>query len=700
MAISKLAADINLDNLPCTSLKGVGPKVAEKLEKLHIQSVLDLLFHLPLRYEDRTRVRTIASLKDGERALIKVTVELAQVKLGKRRSLVCRASDESASIDFRFFYFNKGQQQRLQRGAEFYAFGEVRRFGFQFSMVHPELTAINPTTAAPLLESLTPIYPTTEGLHQASFRHMIRQAVALLKKHPIDNLLPQPLLQILKLPDINASLVWIHSPPKDADLVQLQSNQTPAVRRLISEELLAQQLSLLLQRNQQKDYSAPVLKSSGKLQDQLLQQLPFKPTKAQQRVTQEIITDLEQPHPMLRLLQGDVGAGKTLVAAQAALQAIEAGYQVAIMAPTELLANQHYQSFGQWFEAMDTPCVFLASKLTASQRKSVLESIASGEAKLIVGTHALFQKGVEYHKLGLAIIDEQHRFGVNQRLMLKQKAPDGMQLHQLMMTATPIPRTLAMTVYADMDVSIIDELPPGRTPVQTVALSDQKREPVIKRIETACHDENRQVYWVCTLIDESEEIQCQAAESAANLLTQQLPNCRVGLLHGRLKPEQKQLVMNKFKQNELDILVATTVIEVGVDVPNASLMVIENPERLGLSQLHQLRGRVGRGSVESHCVLLYQHPLSDNAKARIQVMRETNDGFVIAEEDLRLRGPGEMLGTRQTGEVSLRFANLVRDAELIPAIQQQAHDLITENNELAHKICQRWLGSRQEFADV
>lgn len=704
MAISKLAADINLENLPCTSLKGVGPKVAEKLEKLHIQSVLDLLFHLPLRYEDRTRVRTIASLKDGERALVKVTVELAQVKFGKRRSLVCRASDESASIDFRFFYFNKGQQQRLQRGAEFYAFGEVRRFGFQFSMVHPELTAVNPSTAAPLLESLTPIYPATEGLHQASFRHMMRQAVALLKKHPIDNLLPQPLLQTLKLPDINASLAWIHSPPKDADLVQLQSNQTPAVRRLISEELLAQQLSLLLQRNQQKDYSAPVLKNSGKgsgkLQAQLLQQLPFQPTKAQQRVSLEIIKDLEQPHPMLRLLQGDVGAGKTLVAAQATLQAIEAGYQVAIMAPTELLADQHYQSFAQWFEPMNIPCVFLASKLTASQRKSALESIASGEAKLIVGTHALFQKGVEYHKLGLAIIDEQHRFGVNQRLMLKQKAPDGLQLHQLMMTATPIPRTLAMTVYADMDVSIIDELPPGRTPVQTVALSDQKRDQVIKRIETACRDENRQVYWVCTLIDESEEIQCQAAESAANQLTQQLPNCRVGLLHGRLKPDQKQLVMDKFKQGDLDILVATTVIEVGVDVPNASLMVIENPERLGLSQLHQLRGRVGRGSVESHCVLLYQHPLSDNAKARIQVMRETNDGFVIAEEDLRLRGPGEMLGTRQTGEVSLRFANLVRDAELIPAIQQQAHDLIAENNELAHKICQRWLGSRQEFADV
>lgn len=700
MAISKLAADINLEKLPCTSLKGVGPKVAEKLEKLHIQSVLDLLFHLPLRYEDRTRVRTIASLKDGERALIKVTVELAQVKFGKRRSLVCRASDESASIDFRFFYFNKGQQQRLQRGAEFYAFGEVRRYGFQFSMVHPELTAINSGTSAPLLESLTPIYPATDGLHQASFRHMMRQAVTLLKQHPIDNLLPASILQTLKLPDINASLAWIHSPPKDADLAQLQSNQTPAVHRLISEELLAQQLSLLLQRNQQKDYSAPVFKHSGKLQYQLLQQLPFKPTAAQKRVIQEIIHDLEQPHPMLRLLQGDVGAGKTLVAAQAALQAIEAGFQVAVMAPTELLADQHYQSFSQWSEAMNIPCVFLASKLTTSQRKVALESIAGGEAKLIVGTHALFQKGVEYQNLGLAIIDEQHRFGVNQRLMLKQKAPEGMQLHQLMMTATPIPRTLAMTVYADMDVSIIDELPPGRTPVQTVALSDQKREQVIKRIETACRDENRQVYWVCTLIDESEEIQCQAAESAANLLTQQLPHCRVGLLHGRLKPEQKQMVMDKFKQGELDILVATTVIEVGVDVPNASLMVIENPERLGLSQLHQLRGRVGRGSVESHCVLLYQHPLSDNAKARIQVMRETNDGFVIAEEDLRLRGPGEMLGTRQTGDVSLRFADLVRDAELIPAIQQQAHDLIAENNDLAHKICQRWLGSRQEFADV
>ncbi|NVK21901.1 MAG: ATP-dependent DNA helicase RecG [Kangiellaceae bacterium] len=700
MAISKLAAHVNLNHLACTSLKGVGPKVAEKLEKLHISNVLDLLLHLPYRYEDRTQVRDIATLKDGERALIKVTVELSQIKYGKRRSLLCRASDQSASIDFRFFYFNKSQQQRLQRGAELYAFGEVKRFGYQWSMVHPELTQVDSKGAAPLLESLTPVYPTTDGLHQASFRQMQRQAVELLKKHPIENLLPTNIMQEFQLPDINSSLAWIHLPPKGADLAQLESNQTPAVKRLIVEELLAQQLSLLSQRFQNKEDTAFAIQHSGALQQRYLELLPFKPTKAQQRVSQEIIDDISSNRPMLRLLQGDVGAGKTLVAAIAALQAIEAGFQVAIMAPTEILAEQHFNSFAQWFEQLGITCLFLVGKLTAKQRTDALQQIADGQAQCIIGTHALFQKDVEYQKLGLAIIDEQHRFGVNQRLALKQKAPDGYQLHQLMMTATPIPRTLAMTVYADMDVSIINELPPGRTPVKTVALSDQKRNQIIKSIHKAVKQEKRQVYWVCTLIDESEEVQCQAAETAANLLTEQLADCRVGLVHGRLRPEQKQMVMQQFKQGHLDILVATTVIEVGVDVPNASLMIIENPERLGLSQLHQLRGRVGRGNIESHCILLYQHPLSDNAKARIQVMRDTNDGFIIAEEDLRLRGPGEMLGTRQTGDVSLRFADIVRDAELIPVIQDQARSLMQQDPELANKLSERWLGARQEFAEV
>ena len=653
MAISKLASDINLANLDCTSLKGVGPKLAEKLERLHIRNVLDLLLHLPLRYEDRTQIKTIASLQDGDRALIKVQVEMTQVKYGKRRSLICRASDQTASIDFRFFYFNKSQQQRLEKGAEFYAFGEVRRFGYQCNMVHPELTAITATSSAPLLDSLTPVYPTTDGLHQNSLRPLTQQAVALLDKHPIDNLLPEKVQRQFQLPDINQALKWIHTPPKDAQSELLQQFTSPSARRLICEELLAHQLSMMLQRHKLEEHQAASMQTKGTLQDKLLSQLPFKPTNAQQRVSQEIIQDLETSKPMLRLLQGDVGAGKTLVSAMAALQVIEAGYQVAIMAPTEILAEQHYLSFSQWMEALGIRTTFLISKLPAKQKNESLAQIASGEAQLIIGTHALFQKDVHYNKLGLAIIDEQHRFGVNQRLALKQKAPEGYQLHQLMMTATPIPRTLAMTVYADMDVSIIDELPPGRTPVQTVALSDQKREQVIQRIATACGDENRQVYWVCTLIDESEEVQCQAAETTANQLAEQLPNLNVGLVHGRLKSEQKQMVMDKFKQGELDILVATTVIEVGVDVPNASLMIIENPERLGLSQLHQLRGRVGRGSVESHCVLLYQQPLSNNAKSRIQVMRDTNDGFVIAEEDLKLRGPGEMLGTRQTGDIGL-----------------------------------------------
>ncbi|GAA4359520.1 ATP-dependent DNA helicase RecG [Kangiella marina] len=700
MAISKLASDINLANLDCTSLKGVGPKLAEKLQRLHIHNVLDLLLHLPHRYEDRTQIKPIASLQDGDRALIKVQVELAQVQYGKRRSLVCRASDQSASIDFRFFYFNKSQQQRLQKGAEFYAFGEVRRFGYQCNMVHPELTAADSTNAAPLLDSLTPVYPTTDGLHQNNLRQLTRQAVALLEKHPIDNLVPESIQQQFQLPDINQALRWIHTPPKDASADALQEFSSPAAKRLICEELLAHQLSMMLQRNKQQQQTAFVMSKSNKLQQGLLQQLPFSLTQAQSRVSAEIGHDLTKDKPMLRLLQGDVGAGKTLVAAMAALQAIEAGFQVAIMAPTEILAEQHYLSFSGWMEALGIETTFLVSKLPAKQKKEALEAIASGKSPLIIGTHALFQTEVSYHKLGFAIIDEQHRFGVNQRLALKQKAPQGFQLHQLMMTATPIPRTLSMTVYADMDVSIIDELPPGRTPVQTVALSDQRREQVIQRIATACQEEQRQVYWVCTLIDESEEVQCQAAETTASQLAEQLPQLKVGLVHGRLKSDQKHMVMDKFKQGELDILVATTVIEVGVDVPNASLMIIENPERLGLSQLHQLRGRVGRGSVESHCVLLYQQPLSNNAKARIQVMRDTNDGFVIAEEDLKLRGPGELLGTRQTGDVGLRFADLVRDVALVEDLQQVAQQLTQESPDIAHKISQRWLGSREDFADV
>ncbi|AOE48911.1 ATP-dependent DNA helicase RecG [Kangiella sediminilitoris] len=700
MAISKLASNVNLANLDCTSLKGVGPKLAEKLQRIHVRNVLDLLLHLPLRYEDRTQIKPIASLQDGDRALIKVQVELAQVQYGKRRSLVCRASDQSASIDFRFFYFNKSQQQRLQKGAEFYAFGEVRRFGYQCTMVHPELTAVDSNNAAPLLDSLTPVYPTTEGLHQNSLRQLTRQAVALLAKHPIDNLLPEPIQKQFNLPDINQALTWIHTPPKDAKPEALQEFSSPSAKRLICEELLAHQLSMMLQRYKQKEQNAPAFKANGALQQQLISLLPFTLTQAQTRVTSEIIHDLQTSEPMLRLLQGDVGAGKTLVAALAALQAIESGYQVAIMAPTEILAEQHFISFSQWMDNLGIETTFLVSKLPAKDKKLAMEKIANGEAKLIVGTHALFQKEVSYHKLGFAIIDEQHRFGVNQRLALKQKAAEGFQLHQLMMTATPIPRTLAMTVYADMNVSVIDELPPGRTPVQTVALSDQRRDQVIRRIATACQDENRQVYWVCTLIDESEEVQCQAAETTASQLAEQLPNLKIGLVHGRLKSEQKQLVMDRFKQGELDILVATTVIEVGVDVPNASLMVIENPERLGLSQLHQLRGRVGRGSIESHCVLLYQQPLSNNAKARIQVMRDTNDGFVIAEEDLKLRGPGELLGTRQTGDIGLRFADLVRDSELVEELQQVAQDLAADSPQLAKRITRRWLGSRQDFAEV
>ncbi len=691
---------VQLSKISVETLKGVGPKLKEKLAKLQITTVQDLLFHLPHRYEDRTQVKPIIETQDGERVMLRVTVQHSQVQYGKRRSLVCRAFDQTASIDFRFFHFMAAQQKKLQAGVELFAFGEVRRFGRSWQMVHPEITYIQEDQTAPLLESLTPVYPTTEGLHQASWRNLQKQALVKLAQEPIEDLMPQELIEQWALMGITEALLWLHQPPKNTPIESINSEQSPAIKRLIYEELLAQQLSMQLQRVRFKQDSAFIMRNEGILKSKFLESLPFKPTKAQQRVGQEIGKDLESSKPMLRLLQGDVGAGKTLVAALAAFKVIESGFQTVIMAPTEILAEQHYNSFKQWCDKLEIPVSFLVGKLKTVERREALVKIESGEARLIIGTHALFQDEVKYHNLGLAIIDEQHRFGVKQRLALKSKAPENRQLHQLMMTATPIPRTLAMTAYADMDLSIIDELPPGRTPIKTIAITEQKRDQVIARIADACEKENRQVYWVCTLIEESEEIQSQAAETTADLLAEQLPNCRIGLIHGRLKPEQKQMVMAKFKAGELDILVATTVIEVGVDVPNASLMIIENPERLGLAQLHQLRGRVGRGTVESHCLLLYGHPLSDNAKSRIQIMRESNDGFVIAEEDLRLRGPGEFLGTRQTGEMTLQFADIVKNAALIPEIQNSAKQLISQNPIIAKRLCKRWLGYRHELADV
>ncbi len=690
----------SLTEIKVDELKGVGPKLKEKLAKLEIENLQDLLFHLPLRYEDRTQVKPLIETQDGERALIRVTVQHSQIQFGKRRSLICRAHDQTASIDFRFFHFMAAQQKKLQAGVELYAFGEVRRFGRSLQMVHPEITYLSDGQEAPLLDSLTPVYPTTEGLHQASWRKLQKQALQYLRKNPIQDLMPRALIEQWQLMEITPALLWLHEPPKNTRVEDLSSEQSPAIKRLIYEELLAQQLSMQLQRRRLQKDSAFVMVNKGKWNRKLLAGLPFTPTKAQERVSAEIIHDLQSSKPMLRLLQGDVGAGKTLVSALAAFHAIESGFQVAIMAPTEILAEQHLNSFKHWCQQLEVKVAFLVGKLKAAERRESLALIATGEAQLAVGTHALFQQEVVFHNLGLAIIDEQHRFGVKQRLALKNKAPQGKQLHQLMMTATPIPRTLAMTAYADMDLSIIDELPPGRTPIQTIAISEQKRDQVIERIEKACLDENRQVYWVCTLIEESEEIQSQAAETTANLLAQELPKCRIGLIHGRLKSEQKQLVMQKFKAGELDILVATTVIEVGVDVPNASLMIIENPERLGLAQLHQLRGRVGRGTVDSHCLMLYGHPLSDNAKSRIHIMRETNDGFVIAEEDLRLRGPGEFLGTRQTGEMTLQFADIVKNAALIPEIQQAAKAMIKKSPKVAQALCKRWLGYRHELADV
>jgi ATP-dependent DNA helicase RecG len=631
--------------------------------------------------------------------VIEGEVDLAEIKFGRRRSLLVRISDGTGGIILRFFYFSNAQRQALARGVCLRCFGEVRSGPNSLEMVHPEYQRVDPDEPMAVEEALTPIYPTTEGVHQLTLRGLMTQALTLLDNHPegLRELLPGSLLGRFRLQSLAQAVSYLHRPPPDADQQQLLVGTHPAQQRLTFEELLAHQISLRKLRIQHQRIHATALPAESELKNRLLEAIPFQLTDAQQRVVVEIAVDLAQPRPMQRLVQGDVGAGKTIVSALAALQAIAAGSQVALMAPTELLAEQHLRSFSQWLEPLGIRIAWLTGRMKGKSREQALAEIAGGNAQLAVGTHALFQEDVMFDDLGLVIIDEQHRFGVHQRLALREKGSrQGHSPHQLIMTATPIPRTLAMTAYADLDLSVIDQLPPGRKPVTTAVISDQRRDEVVARVEAACA-EGRQAYWVCTLIEESEALQCQAAEESERLLTEALPGLRVGLVHGRIKADEKERIMGAFKSGELDLLVATTVIEVGVDVPNASLMIIENAERLGLAQLHQLRGRVGRGSAESHCVLMYHGPLSNNAKERLAILRQTSDGFLIAQKDLEMRGPGEVLGTRQTGDMQLRIADLVRDQGLLDEVREAAGMMLAQHPAEADLLINRWLGQRADY---
>ncbi|AAU38342.1 ATP-dependent DNA helicase RecG [[Mannheimia] succiniciproducens] len=688
-----------LDAIPLTSLSGVGAAVSAKLSKIGINNLQDLLFHLPIRYEDRTRITPISDLRPEQYATIEGIVQTCEIQFGRRPILTVSLSDGTSKIMLRFFNFNAGMRNGFQPGARVKAFGEVKRGRFMAEIHHPEYQIIRDKQPLQLEENLTPIYSATEGLKQNSLRKLTDQALELLDKIQIAEILPD---QFNPYPfSLKEAIRFLHRPPPDVSVESLEKGTHPAQVRLIFEELLAHNLAMQKVRLGTQQFQALPLHFQTDLKQRFLATLPFEPTNAQVRVTQDIERDLAKDYPMMRLVQGDVGSGKTLVAALAALTAIDNGKQVALMAPTEILAEQHAENFRRWFEPFGIEVGWLAGKVKGKARQSELERIKNAEVQMVVGTHALFQEEVAFSDLALVIIDEQHRFGVHQRLLLREKGEKaGNYPHQLIMTATPIPRTLAMTVYADLDTSIIDELPPGRTPIKTIVVSEERRAEIVARVHNACTNENRQVYWVCTLIDESEVLEAQAAEATAEDLHRALPHLRIGLVHGRMKPAEKQAIMASFKAAELDLLVATTVIEVGVDVPNASLMIIENAERLGLSQLHQLRGRVGRGSTASFCVLMYKPPLGKISQKRLQVLRESQDGFVISEKDLEIRGPGEVLGTKQTGIAEFKVANLMRDRKMIPTVQHYARRLIVEYPDVADTLIKRWLNNREIYSNA
>ncbi|SFM02413.1 ATP-dependent DNA helicase RecG [Marinobacter zhejiangensis] len=688
-----------LEDIQVTVLKGVGNSLAEKLARLGIHSLQDLLFHLPHRYEDRTRVIPMGSLRVGDVGVVEGEVVKNDVVMGRRRSMQVTLRDETGFLVLRFFHFNAAQKSQLAVGARVRCYGEVRAGRAGYEIYHPEYDVNPEPMVTQDSATLTPVYPLTEGIQQPRVRSLCRQALTYLQRYPIRELLPSTILTDYQLPDISAAVALVHAPPASANVPQLVAGKHPAQQRLVMEELLAHQLSLLQVRQQIQQRQALALLPQGDLAERFIENLPFSLTGAQRQVLADIRQDLSQPLPMLRLVQGDVGSGKTVVAALSALQAISSGAQVALMAPTEILAEQHYTSFCQWLEPLGIQTAWLSGKVKGKARTEALARVASGEAAIAIGTHALFQQDVLFDRLALVIVDEQHRFGVHQRLALREKGVAGtMAPHQLIMTATPIPRTLAMSAYADLDTSVIDELPPGRKPIETIAVPDSRRDDVIERVRQAC-EQGRQAYWVCTLIEESEALQCQAAEVTEQELRERLPGLRVGLVHGRLKATDKAAVMASFKSGELDLLVATTVIEVGVDVPNASLIIIENPERLGLAQLHQLRGRVGRGHEASYCVLMYHPPLSQNGKARLQVLRDSQDGFVIAEKDLEIRGPGEVLGTRQTGLMQFRLAEFERDKAWIEVVRELAPGVLADAGR-TEGLVRRWLGQRTQYGDV
>ena len=692
-------------------LKGVGPKVAEKLSKLGLETVQDVLFHLPYRYEDRTHVIPIGALRQGQSALFEGTIDYADVsftRTGKRRRmLLVHLTDGTGSILLRFFYFNKQQQQSLVSGVKLRCFGDVRFGKSSLEIVHPEYSQITENDKKVENDCLTPVYHTTDGVSQILLRRLSSQCLELLENKPIlPDYLPTNLFDHHNNYSLAEAIRYVHRPPIDAGITELLEAEHASQARLVFEELLAHHLSLQTLRTNNQKHPAAKLESDNHLLYQFIKSLPFKLTKAQQKVNKDILHDLESGVPMMRLIQGDVGSGKTVVAALACLKAVESGKQAAIMAPTEILAEQHLQNFSNWFEGLGINVSWLSGQLKGKKRQEVLNQLKSGETQVIVGTHALFQDEVEFKDLALAVTDEQHRFGVEQRMSLARKAggqiTDGQQhclSHQLIMTATPIPRSLAMTAYADLDYSVIDELPPGRKPISTIVVPEERREEILKRIHKAC-SEGKQAYWVCTLVEESETLQCQAAEDTAVLLEQMLVGVSVGLIHGRLKSNEKESIMQQFKAGEIQLLVATTVIEVGVDVPNASLMIIENAERLGLSQLHQLRGRVGRGEEASHCVLMFKSPLSENGKERLSIMRETNSGFAIARKDLQLRGPGEVLGTKQTGLVQLRIADIVRDEYLLDDVKVIGEQLMKDNPESVENLINRWVGHAKHYVNV
>ena len=692
--------EMSAEQRPITAMRGVGAVLAEKLRRLGVFQVQDLLFVLPSRYEDRTHVAPIGSLSPGTRTTVEGEVLLTEVAYRRRRQMLCRISDGSGFLTLRFFHFSAAQQNALARGTRIRCFGEIRRGPQGLEIVHPEYRRVVDKEPAPLEETLTPIYPLTEGVPQGRLRALVTQALGELDAAAVHDWIPSQLIQPMGLPTLKDALAYVHRPPREAKLAELDAGRHPAQRRLAFEELLAHHVSLKLLKRAVKTDPAWSLDDGEALESRFLAALPFALTRAQKHVLKEIDADLLATRPMVRLLQGDVGCGKTIVAAAAAARAAGTGLQAALMAPTELLAEQHWTNFRAWLQPLGLPVALVSGSQPARTRRSALEAIASGEVRVVVGTHALFQDEMDFAKLALVIVDEQHRFGVQQRLLLQEKGRrEGRFPHQLIMTATPIPRTLAMTAYADLDISIIDELPPGRTPVKTVVVPEQRRDEVVARIVQSCRA-GRQVYWVCPLIEESEELRSRAAEETAAALAEALPELKVGLVHGRMTPGKKDEVMLSFKNGRTQVLVATTVIEVGVDVPNATLMVVENAERMGLAQLHQLRGRVGRGAEASTCVLLYKAPLSQLARERLNAIRETNDGFEIARRDLELRGPGELLGTRQTGLAQLRVADLIRDADLLPRVQETAELLLSSYPDNIAALTARWIGSDEQYGRV